>query len=199
MEPLFWSLLLLLLGIFLIVLEVFIPSGGVLSVLAAVSVVAAVCVAFTGGMVQGASVLLAATLLVPLVIAAAIRWWPQTPMGRMILIPRPKSERDVLPDGKPYREREQLVGRFGRAKTPMLPSGAIVVGGRTFDAVSLGMAIEPGVPVKVVAIRTNRIVVAPAEEHQLQAARADDETAAEDVLSRPIDSLGLDPLDDPLA
>lgn len=199
MEPILWSIVLLLLGVLLVVLEVFLPSGGVLSILAALAVVAAICVAFTGGMVQGASVLLISTLLVPMVIVLAVRWWPQTPLGRLILIARPESDRDVLPDSPSYRERELLVGKFGRAKTKMLPSGAIVVDGKTYDAVSVGMAIEPGQPVKIVALRTQRIVVAPAEEHQLQHASRDQEPDTEDVLSRPIDSLGLDPIDDPLA
>ncbi|MCO6455079.1 MAG: NfeD family protein [Pirellulaceae bacterium] len=198
MDPLLWSVLLLALGAGLIILEVFVPSGGVLGVLAAVAIVAAICVAFSGGPILGTSVLVAATILIPLLLAGVVKWWPQTPLGRLILLPI-RSGRDVLPDTERTRERESLVGRYGRAKTKMLPSGAIVVGGRTYDAVSQGMAIDPGQPIKVVAVRTYQLIVRPAEEHELLAEESPPRTAEEELLARPLDDLGLEPLDDPLA
>ena len=49
MDALLWSILLLLLGLALIALEVFVPSGGVLGVLAALALIASIVVAFSGG------------------------------------------------------------------------------------------------------------------------------------------------------
>ena len=192
MEPVVWSILLLLIGVVLIFLEIFVPSGGVLSLLAALSAVAAIVVAFTGGPRLGATVLLAAAILTPLVISLAVRWWPHTPLGRMILIQQPESEDDVLPDSEPYHLRDEMIGKRGAAKTKMLPSGAVVIQGHTYDAVSEGMPIEAGQPIQVVAVRTNRIVVRPAESEQPP-------NEENDLLSRPIDTVGPDPFEDPLA
>ena len=79
----------------------------------------------------------------------------------------------------------------------MLPSGAIIIAGRTYDAVSEGMSIDQGKNVKVIDVRTNRIVVRPTDSQPSQ--HVADDGDSEDMLSRPIDSLGLDSLNDPLA
>ena len=89
MNALLWSIVLLLAGIGLIGLEIFVPSGGVLSVLAVLAVVAAIVVAFTGGIHTGMIMLVTTAVVIPLVVAAVIRWWPYTPIGRMIVLHTP--------------------------------------------------------------------------------------------------------------
>ena len=74
----------------------------------------------------------------------------------------------------------------------MLPSGAVMVEGQTIDALSEGMPIEAGQRVRVIEVRGNRVVVRPADDDE----QPDPD---DDVLSRPIESLGLDSLEDPLA
>jgi hypothetical protein len=67
----------------------------------------------------------------------------------------------------------------------------VLVEGRTIDALSEGMSIEAGQRIRVVAVHGSRVIVRPAED--------DEEPAENDVLSRPIESLGIDSLEDPLA
>jgi membrane protein implicated in regulation of membrane protease activity len=110
----------------------------------------------------------------------------------MVLVPRPESPDDVLPDSEEYRGLRALIGQFGVAKTTMLPSGLVRIENRTYDAISAGMPVDAGQRVKVVDVRTNRIVVRPL----LADEPGPNTRAADDVMSRPIDSLGLD---DPLA
>lgn len=188
------SLGLLLLGMSILVLELFIPSGGILGVLAGLAFVSSIVVAFFADLRFGAIMLTVTAVIIPTMIALGVHWWPNTPLGRLILIPRPEHEDDVLPDGEEYRQLKTIVGKRGKAKSKMLPSGVVMIEGKTFDAVSQGMAIEPGDPVLVVAVRTNRIVVRPLEPHEQQPAEPADE-----VLSRPIDTVSLDPFQDPLA
>ncbi len=194
MEAFFWPFVLLLVGLLLIFLEVFIPSGGILSVLAAAAVVASVAVAFSEGTMAGALMLVGATLLVPVVVAMAIRWWPHTPIGRLILIKRPESEDEVLPDTEEYHLRDRMIGKVGVAKTHLLPSGDVKIDERVYDAVSIGTAIDKGQKVKVVDVNTQRLVV-----RLLTNAEGAQEETADDVLSTPLDSLGIDPFEDPLA
>ena len=59
-------------------------------------------------------------------------------------------------------------------------TGAIVIEGRTREAVSQGMEIDPGQRVLVVEVKSNRVVVRPAEADERP---VDDD--AEDLLSRP--------------
>jgi membrane-bound ClpP family serine protease len=190
MDPLVWSALLLLLGLILVSVEVFIPSGGVLGVLSIASLMAGIILAFYHRGPEIGFLFLAITAVaVPTALAMAFHWWPKTPMGRRLLLDLPSSE-EVLPDSPQRRTLRQLVGKYGVAKSVMLPSGAVEISGQTFDALSEGMPIESGQRVRVIEVRGNRVVVRPAE---------DQPPSSEDVLSQSPESLGLDSLEDPLA
>jgi membrane protein implicated in regulation of membrane protease activity len=107
-----------------------------------------------------------------------------------VLLKVPTSE-EVLPDDPDRRRLKELVGQVGRAKSKMLPSGAVEIGGRTVDALSEGMAVDPGQMVRVIEVRGTRVVVRPVE--------AEAPAAADGDLARPIDTVGLNPFEDPLA
>jgi membrane-bound ClpP family serine protease len=162
-----WAILLFLLGLALLVLEFFVPSGGALAVMCALSFLAAIIAGFFAGPWTGAIVLLTVCLVVPTACGAAVRWWPDTAIGKMILVERPRSSDEVLPETVAYRGLRDLVGRRGRAKGLMLPSGLVLIDGKTYDAVSEGMPIEPGEQIIVVHISTQRLVVRP--DHTIQA------------------------------
>lgn len=198
MDPLIWSILLLIVALALVVLELFVPSGGVISVLAAAAAIGSIIVAFTGGLQQGTIMLIVTVVLVPVVLASAVRWWPHTPIGRLVLVTPPDDPDDVLPDTDEYRGLRPLVGKLGTAKSKMLPSGAVAIDGRNYDAVTEGMPIDPGQAVRVIDVRTNRIVVRPTSEQPPQAEPVAP-VSGDDPLSQPLDALGLDGLDEPLA
>jgi membrane-bound ClpP family serine protease len=190
MKEFIWSVLLLLLGLGLLVLEAFVPSGGVIGVLCVLSIVASIVVAFMGGWQIGLLMLVLTMIIVPLILAAGIKWWPRTPIGRLIVLEPPAGDDAVLPDDWVYLKLKSLIGRRGVAKTKMLPSGIVVIDGESLDAVSEGMAIDPGQAVRVTAVRTNRIVVRLEEEVPGPT------PTTGDVLSQPAATLGLNTLDD---
>jgi membrane-bound serine protease (ClpP class) len=159
MTPVTWAIALLFLGLAFLVLEFFIPSGGALSVMCALSFLAAIIVGFIAGPVTGAVVLLAVCVLVPTAAGVAVRWWPDTPIGKLMLIQRPRSSDEVLPETIAYRGLKDLVGRRGQSKGLMLPSGIVFIDGKSYEAVSEGKPIEPHQPVIVVGISTQRLIV----------------------------------------
>lgn len=191
MDPWAWAVLLLLLGLGLVVLEVFIPSSGVLGFLAFCSLAGAVIMGFTTGPATGLAVLGTIILGLPVIVVVALHYWPHTPIGRRILLRTPESD-EVLPDSPKRQQLRLLIGRVGRAKTKMLPSGVIAIGGRTIDAVSDGMAIEPGEKVRVIEVRGNRVLVRSIDEEVPSDADID-------PLARPIDSFSGDPFQEPPA
>lgn len=194
MDPLAWSILLLLLGLVLLFLEVFVPSGGVLGFISVASIAVSIGLAFYHrGLEVGLLFLVLAAAAIPSVLMLAFRWWPLTPMGKRLLLDVPTAK-DVLPDSPQRRKLRELVGHIGEAKTLMLPSGAVVVDGMTVDAVSEGMPIEAGQRVKVIDVHGNRVLVRPAAEGEEPETRA-----TNDVLSQPIESLGLEGFEEPLA
>ncbi len=188
-----WALLLLLLGCALVVLEVFVPSGGVIAILSAVALIAAIVMAFqessTTGPMIGFIFTAVTICAVPVLVGVAFKIWPKTPMGKAFLGELPV-EADILPE----ESRRVLVGHVGVARTKMLPSGAVEIDGRIIDAVTQGQAIEAGTYVVVVEVRGNRVMVRPAGKEQRPTHHN-----PSDMLSRPLEELGIEPLDDPLA
>ncbi|HEX5103782.1 MAG TPA: NfeD family protein [Pirellulaceae bacterium] len=161
MDAATWAFILLALGLIFLVLEFFIPSSGSLAVMCALSLMAAIGVGFAAGPWTGLSILITVAVVVPAALIAAVQWWPETPIGRMILIQRPKSSDEVLPETPAYRTFKDLVGRRGLAKGLMLPSGMVVIDGKSYEAVSEGTPIEAGQPILVVSISTQRLIVRP--------------------------------------
>src|SRR5262245_52623067 len=102
-QTLLWAILLLLLGIGCLVLEMFVPSGGLLGVLAGLCIVGSIVLAFMSGPVAGLVMTLAVTLMLPIMGAVAVKYWPETPLGRMILLRRPQGADEVLPQTEAYR------------------------------------------------------------------------------------------------
>jgi membrane-bound serine protease (ClpP class) len=197
MEPYLWPLFLLLAGIAIIVIELFVPSGGVLGVLAGLCFLGSIALAFTHSVRAGLVMVTVTAIVVPVLLAAGVHIWPSTPIGRRILGKRPEHPDEVLPDSEAYRGLKELIGRKGTAGCKMLPGGTVVIDRRTYDAISLGMAIDERAPVEVVDVRMGRLVVRPSDRTELEApAPNSGREKSEDVLSRPIDSLGID---DPLA
>jgi membrane-bound ClpP family serine protease len=173
MTPLAWSILLLSLGLVFLVVEFFVPSGGALAVMCALSFLAAIVVGFIAGPWTGTLVLLTICLVVPTASAAAVRWWPDTPIGKLVLVQRPRSADEVLPETVAYRGLKELVGRRGKSKGLMVPSGTVVIEGKTYDAVSEGMPIEPQQSIIVIGISTQRLIVRP--DHTIQAQLVSDQ------------------------
>jgi membrane-bound ClpP family serine protease len=154
-----WSLLLLLLGLACLVLEMFVPSGGMLGVLSTLSILSALVLAFMSGPMYGSAMTIAVTILVPVILAVAVKYWPHTPLGKLIMLTPPESVEEVLPSTEAYRTRNLMIGKKGVAKSPMLPSGVVLIEGRTYDAISSGMPIEANQPICVVGVDTQRLVV----------------------------------------
>jgi len=192
MDPIVWAILLMTIGLALVMLEIFIPSGGILGFLSAVTVLASIYVAFAnGGAKTGFTFVGVAIVGVPVTIVLALKYLPNTPIGRRLLLGVP-TEDEVLSEADPRHALLQLVGKFGKATSAMLPGGAVVIDGRGYEAVSESGAIDKGEPVEVVMVRTNRLVVRKAKEMPPP-------HVGDDLLSQPIDSVGIEALDDPLA
>jgi membrane-bound serine protease (ClpP class) len=171
------------------VLEVFIPSAGILGFFSATSFLASIYFAFQRGGATGLSFTLGVMVVVPVVLSLAFKYLPYTPIGKALLGTLPTDE-EVLPN----EPRKALIGRVGVARSKMLPSGAVEIDGQMIDAVTQGLAIDPGQYVEVIEVRANRVVVRPASEGQRP-----QQTDSRDVLSRPLDELGIDGFDEPLA
>ncbi|MCP4775901.1 MAG: hypothetical protein GY880_16840 [Planctomycetaceae bacterium] len=192
----YWAFLLLAIGLFAVVLELFVPSAGILGIVAGILIVTSVVLGFMESVSYGVIVLTAAVVTIPGLLALMVKVWPYTPLGKRILLKDLKPE-DVLPNYIENKEqKERLEGQLGIAQTKMLPSGIVMVDGEKFDAVSEGFAVEKGDAIRVISVRGNHVYVEPYHgEGEVQEELPPRDL---DILSQPIEELGIDPLDNPL-
>lgn len=204
MTALLWVLLLVLVGLGVLVLEVFVPSGGILGFVSVVALVAGIATAFLEqGAVAGMAVLAFVVLAVPAVLGLAFRWFPETPLGRRVLPPPPDAA-TLVPDQSRRARARGLVGRRGRAISELLPWGEVDVDGVEVEAISESGPIEAGAAVEVTAAQGPAVVVRRAEPESPARPASGPEperTAADGTngLSPTLESFEFDGLEPPAA
>jgi membrane-bound ClpP family serine protease len=157
MHPIVWTFLFLCLAFVVAVLEVFLPSGGLLAVLAIAFLVTSIVFSFQADVVFGSFYTLCVCLLVPIFLWAALRIWPNTWIGRRMLL-TPEEDPALFPNEE-QQTLKQLVGKHGMAKSKMLLGGLIEIEGKRYSAVSDAEPIEPGDVVNVLRIEGATIIV----------------------------------------
>lgn len=190
-----WSFLLLFLGLGIAVLEVFFPSGGVLSFLCIVSLGASVAFGFMDGVFSGLIMLFIGLIGLPIVVMAALYWLPKTRFGKHLLLDAPTSD-EVLPNSERRKKLRSLLGKRGKAKSRMMPSGAVKIGGKTFDAVAEATAVDEGDWVEVVEFQGNRLVVRALTEEEIQEVQENAPSEDAGSLDQPIDQIAADPFEE---
>jgi len=163
------AVLLFFIGLLLVTIEIFVPSFGLLTLLAGMSFVASIVLAFRTDEAWGYGILAATIVLVPALAIAAFKVLPVTPIGKRLILAGP-DRTDAAPGADVSSEPlHALVGREGLASSKLRPAGVVVVDGRRVDVVTEGEWIDAGTPVVVTEVNGNRAVVraredAPAEE-----------------------------------
>jgi membrane-bound ClpP family serine protease len=157
-----WPLLILALGLILLIAEVFVPSGGLIGLLAVCCVCVSLWQAFHQSYDLGIKFLLADLLLAPLALTVAVYIWPKTPLARRVFLKPPEPEEiEVSHSG---HRLDHLVGQFGRALTPLRPSGMVDFDGRRLDGLSEEGLIPSGALVQAVRIKSGQIIVRAAPD-----------------------------------
>lgn len=182
------------LALLLISVESILPSAGILGILAAVALLSGVAMSYYySGLVVGTAFMVISAVVVVGFIVKLVRWWPQSTMGKLILVDPPPEE--LLVDRAEIRS---LVGRVGQTLGLMMPGGYVEIEGKRYDAVA-EVAIEQGDWVRVTGVSGGQTLnVRPiSREDALESKQADQRnvdplsTTAEDVLDDPFeDALG---------
>ena len=167
MSYLMWPLLLLALGLFLLITEAFIPSGGLIGILAVGCLLWSLYLAFTVPSAPnlGWAFVVADLILIPIVMVVAVQLWPKTPLARRIFLPPPDPD-----DAETIHERQRfdhLIGDFGRALTPLRPSGSVDFEGRRIDARAEEGLIAAGSLVRAVRVESGILIVRMADDQSL--------------------------------
>ena len=156
------AIILLVVGFCLIILEVFIPSGGTLTVMALVSVGVSIYFAFAESTGIGVLFLVIAVVGMPILAYEMLKLFPKTQIGRRFLLFGPKGHEEVATSSE--LKLRNYEGKRGTTRTKLRPTGVADIEGERVDVVSEGMIIESGKAVEVIDVTGNRVVVREIEE-----------------------------------
>jgi len=158
-EPLLlWGLGLLLASLLVLAIEVFVPSMGLLAVLAGAMALGGLACLFGHSLSWGITGTLTVLILGPVVAAAGFRIMPSTPFGRRMLFGDAGEERPVLPDAV-TSEFAGLLGVVGEAMTDLRPVGVVSVEGQRVEALSETVFVRAGARVRVTSVEGTQIKV----------------------------------------
>ena len=155
-----WLSIILLcgLGAVLVIADLFLPSHFLLTLCAFGLFGYALFLTFQISEAAGFAGVIMLVVLIPSTIAAFLKIWPRTWIGRRIAVPNPVlSEQDRLP----LAELERLVGATGRAMTPLRPVGTCAFDDRRYECVAERGMIASGVPVECIRVIDRTLCVRP--------------------------------------
>ena len=159
-------------GMMLVVLEVFIPSFGLLTIGALCCFGLSVWRALAeSGPTAAWGIGVVGPILTNVILYFGIKIIPRTSLGRGLVLFNPADDgADVPPTvtetyavtaegGTEEEEMLPLVGKEGVAQSDLRPAGVAIIDGERIDVVTEGGMIDAGARIKVVDVEGNRIVV----------------------------------------
>jgi membrane-bound serine protease (ClpP class) len=146
----------------LIIAEVFVPSGGLLSACAFACVAGGILLFFMHSTITGWAGLGIAVVMIPAVLIIAYKIFPSTRFGRSVILSPPNRERgDAIADTD---ELKQLLGAVGTVITPLRPVGMCDFSGQRVECVAESGYVEKGKEVKVIRVQGTQLTVRVAEK-----------------------------------
>lgn len=151
--------LLFLAGTLVLILEIFIPSYGVLCVVGVGLLIAAIVKTFAyGGDTAGIIAIIACCIFLPTMAYVSVKYWRQTPIGRRIVPPNPVlTEADLAS----LTKLNALIGQTGKAVSPLRPVGICTFEGKRLSCVAEVGAVDAGVYVVAMGIKNGNLTVRP--------------------------------------
>ncbi len=154
MKPYLFPVLLQVLGLLVVVAEVFIPSMGILSVIALGVISYSLYLVSTTISSQVFWIFLGGDILVlPLVLILGLKILARSPLTLKAEL----SSKDGVVSASP--DQAGHLDKTGKTITALRPSGAALIDGQRLDVVTDGDYMEAGTTVRVVRIAGNQIIV----------------------------------------
>jgi membrane-bound ClpP family serine protease len=157
---LLYAIILLCLGIGLVVLEVLLPSGGLISIFATGAFIGSLVLAFMEGKTTGFIFVGALIVCLPITVVWAFRLLPRTAIGqKTILKPAVETSTQRGAPGVSEENYAALIGQKGKTLTPLRPSGIALIEGKRYSVVTNGGMMDKDSSITVAAVQGNSIVV----------------------------------------
>ncbi len=159
---LIFAVFLFFLSAALIIAEVFVPSGGLISVCALACLIGGIAIFFRHSATAGWIGIIIAIVMIPSIVIIAYKIFPRTKFGKSVTLSPPQREQgDAIPDTEAIKK---LLGAEGAVLTPLRPVGMCDFSGRRVECVAESGYVDKGKNVKVIDVESTRVTVRVIEE-----------------------------------
>ena len=146
----------------LIIAEVFVPSGGLISACAFACLLGGILLFFKHSNSVGFIGIIVAIVMIPLVLVVAYKMFPQTRFGKSVtLTPPERQQGDAIADTSKLKN---LLGATGIVITPLRPVGMCDFSGQRVECVAEGGYVDNDKKVKVIRVQSTQLTVRVIEE-----------------------------------
>ena len=146
----------------LMIAEVFVPSGGLISVCALACLIGGAAIFFNHSATAGWIGIGVAVVMIPAVLIIAYKIFPKTKFGKSVTLTPPKRQRgDAVPDTP---ELKEMLGAVGLVVTPLRPVGMCDFSGQRVECVAESGYVDNGKKVKVIHVQGTGLTVRVIEE-----------------------------------
>ena len=166
---LLWGFILGAAALGILLLELLVPSGGLLGLLCGVAIIGSITAFFRYDTTFGFVSLLGYAILTPFVIVFGFKLWIQSPLARRMVLGGPEGHPDAegAPDSAEQArlarqtQLRELIGAEGVTITALRPVGVVKINGQRIDAMAESGILEADTPVVVADVYDNQIKVRP--------------------------------------
>ena len=158
-DSLLFPIILQLVGVVVIIAEIILPSGGILSIVALGVFGYSLFIVFNEiSMTIGFSFVAADLILIPVLVIVGLKLLARSP----VTLRKTLSRKEGV--SAQSSELESYVGTQGNAVTDLRPAGIAVINGKRVDVVTRGEYLEKDSAIIVTAVTGNQIIVRKKDE-----------------------------------
>lgn len=158
------GVLLIIMAAVLLVVEIFVPSFGLLTCCALASVVGGIWLFFEHSTAMGWVGVGFAVVVMPIVWIITYRVFPKTSFGKGVSLAGPKRQKgDAIPDTP---DLAKMIGKTGIVISPLRPVGMCDFEGRRLECVAETGFVEKGKKIVVIHVEGTQLTVRLSEDNQ---------------------------------
>lgn len=165
-EHIVWAVVFIGMAVALFLAELFVPSGGIIGIASAACLIAGVVFLFWFDTTLGLVGAIVSVIALPFAFAGALWIWPNTPIGRALILGGNEDPEESDLDGQAVpgiakHEAAFALGTEGETLTELRPVGTCLFDGKRQECLSASGVIASGMRVIVVSADGMQVKVQP--------------------------------------